>query len=285
MCTVRDSMRRAGKHFSSFSFESSSLRIQECQSICFSSHINYKEIISAQQPIVIKNIAQNWPAISSPDRRWESLPYLVKACGQCMVPVEIGGDYMNSMTRIEIMKLSQVLHKFQVQKFSKGDSQQSEFQPQHYYLAQHPLLSMDNLINDIQIPEICSSHLVGKNINIWIGNLTSSSPCHHDPYENILIQIFGQKSILLFPPADTKYLYPAPIPQRNTSRINFKNDLKEEMKQFPLLSQASGYHATLSPGDGLFIPFHWWHYCQARSLNCSVNFWWLEPEATPKKAP
>jgi hypothetical protein len=269
------------KRFSSLSFRSSQLQIQECKSINYTRNINYQEILSAQQPLVIKNIAQNWPAISSSDRRWESLPYLVKICGQCMVPVEIGGDYMNSMTRIESMKFSQILHKFQIQKSSKEKmldlrKDPDQTNPQHYYLAQHPLLSMDHLINDIQIPEICSPHLSGKNINLWIGNLSSSSPCHHDPYENILIQVFGQKSVLLFPPNDTKYLYPAPLPQRNTSLINFKNDIDEEILKFPLLSHVSGSHATLNPGDGLYIPFHWWHFCKARSLNCSVNFWWLE---------
>ena len=33
--------------------------------------------------------------------------------------------------------------------------------------------------------------------------------------------------------------------------------------------------ATIHPGDGLFIPLKYWHYCTAKSSSCSVNFWWL----------
>jgi hypothetical protein len=247
----------------------SSIRITPCETIPHSNQISWQTIIKKQQPIVIKNLGYNWPAIHDPKRKWESFQYLIKKSGQSMVPVEVGGDYMNQDTIFQKVKFSEALHKLHATKRHSSP---------HYYLAQHHLLSMNNLIDDVLIPEIChiNSGSSAHSSNLWIGSSSSSSPCHHDPYENILVQIFGQKSITLFSPDQTSSLYPAPLPQRNTSQINFNSLDDREHERFPLLKTVSGYHAILSPGDGLYIPLHWWHFCQAQTVNCSVNFWWTE---------
>mmetsp|Transcript_9420 Transcript_9420/g.16625 ORF Transcript_9420/g.16625 Transcript_9420/m.16625 type:complete len:89 (+) Transcript_9420:83-349(+) len=35
------------------------------------------------------------------------------------------------------------------------------------------------------------------------------------------------------------------------------------------------YEVILEPGEALFIPRKWWHYCRSKTVSCSVNFWWL----------
>jgi hypothetical protein len=262
---------------------SSSLKIAPCETISFSDQISWKDVIANQQPLVIRNLGHNWPAIHDPQRKWESFQYLIKKSGQSLVPVEVGGDYMNQNTIFQKVKFAEVLHKLHTMKRHQMSVEQSTPHPHpHYYLAQHHLLSMNNLIDDVVVPDICSIHSnsIPQSPNLWLGSSSSSSPCHHDPYENILIQIFGKKTITLFSPDQTPYLYRAPLPQRNTSQVNFNSLNEREFDKFPLLRMVSGYQANLSPGDGVYIPIHWWHFCQAQSLNCSVNFWWSESKQT-----
>ena len=89
----------------------------------------------------------------------------------------------------------------------------------------------------------------------------------------MLCQIIGEKKIILFDPKDSNYLYPAlGTKQPNTSLVDIETP---SIEKFPLFSKAKAIEVTLRPGDALFIPFKYWHYCKSLSNSCSVNFWWL----------
>ena len=110
--------------------------------------------------------------------------------------------------------------------------------------------------------------------NIWLGPKGVASPCHYDPFHNMLCQVMGTKRVVLFDPGDTDCLYPANgTSQKNTSLIDVSSP---DLNKFPLFANIkSGSETTLEPGDALFIPLKYWHYCESTSGSCSVNFWWL----------
>lgn len=226
---------------------------------------SWNDIHSQQKPLLIRNLAKQWPAVSAPTRCWKSFDYMKKTFGKALVPTEVGGDYMNPNTKHAIVSLSAALDHLHYLDSEKIES--------HYYLAQHHILAVDGMINDVSIPDICATgNGKARNCNVWIGSAFTSSPCHRDPYENILVQVFGEKKVLLFPPDQTEFICQHKTRQRNTSQIDFNNP---DVNKFPTISRLSGVHAELVPGDGLFIPYHWWHFCKSLSLNCSVNFWWV----------
>eukprot|EP01031_Cornospumella_fuschlensis_P030626 gene30626-37003_t len=143
------------------------------------------------------------------------------------------------------------------------------------YLAQNDLRGIPELVGDVVTPSISKTgkgHLYSS--QIWLNGIKgATSPCHHDPFNNILVQIYGKKKVLLFSPSMSDRLYPAvDTVQKNTSRVDFDNI---DFNRFPLLKGVSGYEAVLEPADGLFIPYKWWHFCKSQSRSCSVNFWWL----------
>jgi len=231
----------------------------------------WSEIYEKQEPIVFKGLlSQNsksqWPALSPSlsDRFW-SLENLKKRCGGEMVTVEAFGDYMDpKMEQVDIY-----FEDFVSFIESKGSM--------HMYLAQQDLEAVHHsLVQDIIEPAICKT---GKGVlyrrNIWLGPGNIASPCHYDPFQNMLCQVIGRKRVIVFAPtsSNTQSLYPCVgTLQMNTSSVDISNP---NLIKFPLFKNAIGLECILEPGDALFIPLKHWHYCKSLEASCSVNFWWL----------
>ena len=125
------------------------------------------------------------------------------------------------------------------------------------------------------IPEICTktgkSHFYRS--NIWLGPADVVSPCHYDPFQNVLCQVIGSKRVILYSPSDSEYLYPARgTVQKNTSLVDIENP---DYARFPNFGKARALVADLHAGDMLFIPYKFWHFTRSTSTSCSLNFWWL----------
>jgi hypothetical protein len=60
--------------------------------------------------------------------------------------------------------------------------------------------------------------------NIWISSGTHDTGLHYDDEDGILTVISGEKDIILFPPSDTKYLYPYEVNYKwkNTDAYDFR---------------------------------------------------------------
>jgi hypothetical protein len=88
-------------------------------------------------------------------------------------------------------------------------------------------------------------------INLWICSNDSRSNIHYDMSENILVVLSGTKSVRLYPPDQTQFLYPQPVhePSMNHSLVDLDNP-----GAFPLFSRATGSTYHLGPGDALRIP-------------------------------
>lgn len=263
----------------------------------------------------------DWPAID----KWKSyLEMKSKISDPSLhVPVEVGGDYMSSNMRIVDMnfhKLLDIFHDRQsVIESSNPSSSQTKNSSKYMYIAQYDLSNIPDLVPDAVIPTIVTQLTNADRIyavKFWLGGPDgTSSPCHFDPYNNMLCQVLGTKHVLLFPPKEKPFLYPYHnTTQRNTSQIPFSQLLPSLLKQresmtnpslnytkdsdfasessplivspkdravnnifdkFPGLSHATATLATLRPGDALYIPRGWFHFCSAPAASCSVNFWWI----------
>lgn len=238
------------------------LCVDNVKIVSMDSSIDWNSIYKSQVPLVIRGIAMSWPAYSDQQRRW-TISRFRQVYGHICFPIESYGTYMDKKMQIINTKFNDYLDLIE------------NNTPGHFYLAQLDLTDFDGLTEDIIIPAICNT---GKGdlyrTNIWLSPPETDSPCHYDPFQNILCQVIGKKEIYLFAPDQSSSLYPAlGTLQKNTSLINFKRDF--ETDRFPMIRNARGMKAVLEAGDGLFLPYKYWHYCISKSVSCSVNFWWL----------
>ncbi|CAE8593492.1 unnamed protein product [Polarella glacialis] len=121
--------------------------------------------------------------------------------------------------------------------------------------------------------------------NSLVGPSDSLSPVHYDQYDNIYLQVAGEKHFLLFDPGAAEGLYPFPVshPYDEYAMVDLEHvDCQSYPRARELLTHR-GAAVTLRPGESLFIPTHWWHHVQGTAArgawNISVNFWFAIHEA------
>ncbi|EDX14681.1 GD21348 [Drosophila simulans] len=114
----------------------------------------------------------------------------------------------------------------------------------------------------------------GNDYRFWLGSEQANTPCHYDTFGvNIVVQVHGCKSWLLFPPETP--LQSTRIPYEETSVYcleNFYAPDPAKIQSYEHLSRQA-YHCNLQPGDVLIVPRNWWHYVEAKSTSLSVNYW------------
>jgi hypothetical protein len=153
---------------------------------------------------------------------------------------------------------------------------------QNIYMAQVPI--KDTALADIIRPcvDAIGSHTGLKaaiDLNLWWGPGGHTEPLHFDSGDGTLVQLHGRKRAVLFPPSQSKNLYPFPISRKGVSpwisQVYIENP---DLERFPRLATAlpERMEVTLEPREVLFIPANWWHECSSLSkdYNCSINRFW-----------
>lgn len=240
----------------------------------------FREHYLRQEPVLLRQLAREFPALE----RWKSLDYLEAAVGpEVTCDCEVGGTY-NDSARLTL-PFGEYLTYLRLWDETYGSSGTDDVPSDHLlYLAQNDLSGFGNLSGDVRVPVFCTdptgSFGSGRlyNTMFWMGPRGSVSPLHHDPLDNVLMQMVGRKRVVLIPPtADPSCLYVGEVhgQQPNTSAVNDAEH--PDTTRFPLyppLLAQEGQVAFLEPGDALFIPSRWWHHVRSLDLSISVNAWW-----------
>ncbi|KAH6883198.1 cupin-like domain-containing protein [Alternaria rosae] len=142
-------------------------------------------------------------------------------------------------------------------------------------------------------------------INFWLGNSYSTTALHKDNYENIYVQILGQKHFVLLPPVEAGCINEKSVlaatytpKDENLSPEALKNgdlimkvDEPEEYVPFatwdpdqpttnttPYSQHSQPLRVTLEEGDMLYLPALWYHKvsqsCNEEGICCAVNYWY-----------
>ena len=81
----------------------------------------------------------------------------------------------------------------------------------------------------------------------------------------------GEKEAVIYPPSEQNYLYIRPY--NGNSLLGAMDPLDPQTRaQFPALGNAQAYHATLRPGDVLYMPDRCYHYFRYTQSSFAVNW-------------
>ncbi|MBF2084925.1 cupin-like domain-containing protein [Thermoleptolyngbya sp. C42_A2020_037] len=121
-------------------------------------------------------------------------------------------------------------------------------------------------------------------INLWVGPGGHTSCLHYDPMDGTLMQLQGEKRVILFPPSQLYNLYPFSL--FNYVRHGMKRRAvysqvypdRPDFEAFPRYREALEHcqQTVLKEGEALFLPAGWWHEVTSlgQGVVCSVNRFW-----------
>ena len=90
--------------------------------------------------------------------------------------------------------------------------------------------------------------------------------------DNLLIQVTGQKRVVLFSPRDATKLY------LNGDKSEVLDIDNPDLSKYPKFIEAVPYECFMEPGDVLFIPALWFH--NVTSLQVGTFVWNLDMRCT-----
>ncbi|OPJ79827.1 HSPB1-associated protein 1 [Patagioenas fasciata monilis] len=239
-----------------------------------------KEIVmSLQQPAVFCNMVGDWPAL-----RW-NVKYLSAVLDGKTIQFRLGLKTADLVPQFETRcsYVEATLEEF----FAWSSGQPSLSGPlscyeysKYWAYADYKYIARifedkPEIFQDVRWSDFGFPGRGGKESTLWIGSEGANTPCHLDSYGcNLVLQVQGRKRWHLFPPGDTSFLYPTRIPYEESSVFSKVNVANPDLKRFPEFRNTTAHVVTLSPGQVLLVPRHWWHYVESIDpITVSINSW------------
>jgi len=237
----------------------------------------YLKYLRPNRPVVLTGITDDWKAITnwSPEyfRSQHPTAKVVYTAWESKTPNNDPTEYYRKRRRATTTLGAFI------------DAMNSSQQSSRDYVSQYPIFSelpelktdMGSLAPYMNIPRFYPTALqskVTKAPTFWLGPAGIVTPVHFDSAHNLLVQIYGSKKLLLFPPWQSRLLY---YPSLHLGHVNYSPvDVEApDLVRFPRFRKATSLELELAPGEVLFIPVRWWHYARALERTISLNFWWF----------
>jgi ribosomal protein L16 Arg81 hydroxylase len=215
-----------------------------------------------QRPVLIENLITDWPA----HKKW-TIEYFQDYAGDQIVPLynsEPTKGKQNSAAPVQEMKLRDYL---EILKTQPTDLRVFFF---------NLLDNAPKLLEDIKYPDIGLRFFKRLPVMFFGGGGSRVLP-HYDMDLSDLLHVHfqGRKSVTLFPPEQTKYLYKVPFAVHNLETINMDNP---DFEKYPALKHLQGIQVEMKAGDALYMPSGYWHYIKYLDGGFSITL-----RAFPKK--
>jgi len=219
-------------------------------------------------PVLITGMMTNWPAL----KKW-SPQFFKDQYSEAEIGIQWGNPEQ-SKTFVRETSIRQFVDWIQeIEKDVSIKDKNASLHPRPYWAEESGIFQENpELIADMNyLPLLNTSETVKLDLFIWFGPPHTYTGLHidRDPL-NILHQIYGHKKFFLYPPDQTKYLYPSDKydPGAILSQVDITNYDKEKL---PLFAKAKPIEVVVNPGDMLFIPSGWMHSATSLSTSISVS--------------
>uniref|UniRef100_A0A8D0E4J4 tRNA wybutosine-synthesizing protein 5 n=1 Tax=Salvator merianae TaxID=96440 RepID=A0A8D0E4J4_SALMN len=240
-----------------------------------------EDIYPLRKPVVLKGIDLG-PCIT----KW-TVDYLSQASGSKEVKVHV-----SAVPQMDFLSKNFVYRTLPFDEFIKraAETKHTEYfisEDEKYYLRslgddprkeiadirkQFPLLA-----DDICVPEYFEKEQFFSSV-FRISSAGLQLWTHYDVMDNFLIQVAGNKKVVLYSPRDAPYLY------LSGTKSEVLDIDKPDLKKYPLFAKARRYECQLKSGDVLFIPALWFHNVTSEEFGIGVNVFWrhLSPNCYDK---
>ncbi|KAK9244898.1 cupin-like domain-protein [Lipomyces tetrasporus] len=246
-------------------------------------------------PVIYRAAALEWPAIDATSgRRW-SRKYLLESLKHTTVSVAetplgnadapLGNLFVQPHT--SNLPFSEFMDKLLD---SDGDTV-------CYMQSQNNNMPTEfpQLVDDVEMDIPWATEALNSKpeaVNLWIGSSRSTTSLHKDPYENLHVQVLGQKVFKLISPAEHICVKESMLKKATYNKLSdgFELIVGTESQPWPTLdpdaiestdfwqSKVRVIEVVLNPGDILYLPALWFHkvsqVSDADGLCCSVNYWY-----------
>jgi len=233
----------------------------------------------ANQPAIILDLLPSQPS-------W-NLDFLCQHLGEYPTPVRAYGRQRYQQDKRQWQEIGRGMKPttLSFREFAQL-IQTPEAREQDIYLAKFPLTGTP-LEHHSVLEEII--HRLGLTLpatgfNLWIGPGGHTTCLHYDPVDSLLIQLQGNKKVVLFPPSELNNLYPFPLSVHLQHGLKLRASYSQvypdrpDFSAFPKLQQAlkQRYEVTLQAGEVLYLPAGWWHEITTlgNGVVCSINRFW-----------
>ena len=232
-----------------------------------------KKYYSTMKPLIIKDLAKQWPAYSK--WNWDYFKNLVgnqkvalynNVKSDAYTPINTADDYKTFGEYIDMIKAGPAAWRIFL-----------------FNIFEHA----PSLINDFTWPEDLMQGYVKKYPMLFTGGQTSITHMHFDiDVSHILhTQFAGRKRVLLFPNEEQHKLYRKPF--EVLSMVDFSHyhnaaESKVDYEKFPALKKAKGYEVILEHGDTLFMPAGYWHHMEYLDSGFAMSLRALQPSLAGK---
>lgn len=248
----------------------------------------FNDIAPMQQPVVIRNFVNHWPLVDAAKK------------GSAAFVHYLLGFYQGQKANMVVAPPSAKKRFYYNEEMTdvnylQGEERVDLFLGRLLELVErkeYPAISMQNAQPSEILPGLVddnpSAFFPDLQPRLWIGNEGIVS-AHYDGSDNLACVVAGRRRFVLFPPEQTKNLYPGSLSftpaGAPTSLVNLA---EPDFEKYPLFEQAleNAYCAELSPGDAIFIPMLWWHHVESLSkVNGLMNYWWNGSSAPTSTSP
>jgi jumonji domain-containing protein 7 len=256
--------------------------------------------------LLTEEAVQHWPASS----RWKDASYLRRVLADTPVSVNVtpsgrGDAVLRSAELGEVFVLPCEEH------WSFSAALDHLATPQHgcvaYISAQDDSFQRDFAALSGDVSEHAwATAAFGAPIatNFWLGDSSSETTFHSDPFENVDTVLAGAKHFTLLPPCDSHRLQlrrNLPVARYARSGSGWRVELVENAKTVnwsPVVPHPRDdaqrraawprffdgpppLTVTVSAGETLYLPAGWWHYVRQEGRNgeytCALNSWYDAP--------
>lgn len=220
----------------------------------------YEKYLKPRRPVVIRNMAKNWPAY----QKW-TMEYMKEVVGDVEVPL------YDSSKADPSAPINAAAAKMKFGDYI--DLIQREPTDLRIFLFD-PIKYAPKLLEDYISPKELMGGFLDKYPNMFFGGKGSVTFLHFDiDMAHIFHTHFnGRKHILLFDYKWRERLYQIPYATYALEDYDIENP---DFTKFPALDGVEGIECYLEHGDTLFMPTGWWHWMKYLdgSFSISLRAW------------